>query len=169
MTRRYDFALGIDTGPTTGIALLHLAGILAPDRLGDCAEVYQCNARQASWLLAMILGRHGINGAPARGGIEAIVTGNGPAMKMRAGRQAIDQVEELSGIAAGFGVVLAARNAGTVKPWAERNDWKRLRAAGLYDLACGMPHALSALGQALYCAVLDCGMRDPLSRAERSG
>ncbi|TDB80191.1 hypothetical protein E1091_19330 [Micromonospora fluostatini] len=54
-----------------------------------------------------------------------------------------------------------ARSAAEVKPWATD---LRLAAAGLLDLTKGMRHARDAARHALYCAVRDLGLADPLSR-----
>jgi hypothetical protein len=47
-----------------------------------------------------------------------------------------------------------------VKPWAVD---KRLHAAGLLDMTAGMRHARDAARHALFCAVKDYGLPDPLS------
>jgi hypothetical protein len=52
------------------------------------------------------------------------------------------------------------RSAADVKPWAVD---KRLHAAGLLDLTAGMRHARDAARHALFCAVRDYGLPDPLS------
>ena len=57
---------------------------------------------------------------------------------------------------------LHIRTAGEVKPWATD---KRLHTAGLLDLTAGMRHARDAARHALYSAVRDYGLPDPLSRA----
>jgi len=160
------FALGIDPGPIPGIVLLHLAG---GGKLGKTAEIFQCNAATAPWLLRQLLGKDGIAGGRARCGMEAFAPGRGPGARMQTGKVTRDQVEELAGICAEHDVPVSARNAGMVKPWAEGNDWKRLRACGLYDLTAGSTHARSAAAQALYCAVWDCGYPDPVSRQGGSG
>jgi hypothetical protein len=165
--RQIAFALGIDPGPVTGVALLHLGGI----RLADGAEVFQCGIRSAPWLLGALLAslenrEPGCKAASlVRGGIEAFAAGRGAGARMRAGRATAGQVERLASVALAWGIPLAQRNAGTVKPWAEGNDSRRLRVSGLLALVPGMPHAKSALGQALYAACHDAGYPDPLRRA----
>jgi hypothetical protein len=168
MTVRYAFAIGIDPGPTTGIVLLHLSNELCPrhkapcGKPGDCAEVFQCNEAAMPWLLANLLGDHGLHGAPARAQCEAFARGRSAGAHMAAGRRTADQVERVTAICSAYGVPLAQRNAATAKPWAERNDCRRLKAAGLMPLAKAQPHAKSALSHALFCAVHDCGYPDPL-------
>lgn len=152
------FALGIDPGPTTGIALLYLdAPVLA-----DGTSVFQCNAATAPWLLSALLNsRHGIAGGRTRGGIEAFVPGRGAGARRNTGSATRDLARELRKVAEDAGMVLAVRNAAMVKPWATD---VRLTRAGLLKLVPGMPHARDGLRHALYTAVHDCGLRDPLSR-----
>jgi hypothetical protein len=57
-------------------------------------------------------------------------------------------------------VTYHARSASTVKPWATD---ARLERAGLLDLTAGMRHARDAARHALFCAVKNCGLPDPLS------
>jgi hypothetical protein len=54
------------------------------------------------------------------------------------------------------------RPAADVKPWATD---ERLDAAGLLEPTKGMRHARDAARHALYCAVRDYGLPDPLSKA----
>lgn len=157
----FAFALGIDPGPTTGVALLRLGG---PGPLAAGAEIFQCSYSAAPWLVSALLDRLAAAGSPCLGGIESFVRGAGAGARKRTGRATADQVAALREVFAARGVPLRERNAGTVKPWAERNDCKRLRASGLLDLVPGSAHAKSALGQALYTAVTDCDYPDPLSQ-----
>ncbi|MHA6626903.1 HNH endonuclease [Pseudonocardia sichuanensis] len=60
------------------------------------------------------------------------------------------------------GVRVVLRSASQVKPWATD---VRLRAAGLY--LPGKPHARDAGRHALFAAVSDCGLPDPLSNRYR--
>jgi hypothetical protein len=158
------FAIGIDPGPTTGIALLDLAAAMPSGLLARGAEIYQCNARSAPGLLQYLLAARS-DGERGAAGIEGFAPGHGPGARRRPGRVTASAVDELAGICTQYGVPVASRYAGLVKPWAEGNDWKRLRACGLYDLTPGSAHARSAASQALYTAVHDCGWPDPLSRA----
>ncbi len=70
-------------------------------------------------------------------------------------------VTELSALAADRGVKLAVRHSSAVFPWATD---KRLRAAGLYEATTGLVHARAASRHALFAAVHDGGLPDPLSR-----
>lgn len=145
-------ALGIDPGPSTGIALI---------RLGEpaAAQVFQCNAAAAPWLLARLLEEQ--KRFQVTGGIEAFAPGRG-AGAARHGSRVSRQVEELAGICAESGVPLQARFASVVKAWATD---KRLREAGLYELTAGGTHCRDAARHALFCAVYDGGLPDPLSKA----
>lgn len=156
---RMDFAIGIDPGPTTGICVLNLDTA----RPGDAAEIYQCNARAASWLLCRICDR--ITGNTARAGMEPFIRSRGPGTAMRPGQVTADQVAELNEYLTAYGVPCSAQRAGLVKPWATD---KRLDAAGLLALTPGSTHARDAARHALYCAVWNCGYPDPLSRRARS-
>jgi hypothetical protein len=63
------------------------------------------------------------------------------------------------------GVSVVQRCAAEVMPWASD---KRLTAAGLYDITRAMPHARAAARHALFAAVRDCGLPDPLSAKARA-
>lgn len=65
------------------------------------------------------------------------------------------------------GVTVVQRSAAEVMPWASD---KRLSAIGLLSVTKGMPHARAASRHALFAAVRDGGMPDPLStRARKAG
>jgi hypothetical protein len=152
-----SFVLGVDPGPSTGIAVLRLD----VPRLGDGAEAYQCNARMACWLLGQICERLRAGDRPVRGQVEGFAPGHGAGSVMKAGRITRDQVRELEDVAGQYGVPLATRYMGRVKPWS--ND-KRLEAAGLLALTAGGPHCRAGMRHALYASHWDCGYPDPLSR-----
>lgn len=61
-----------------------------------------------------------------------------------------------------LGVRVIQRSASEVKPWATD---ARLTAAGI--TAKGMPHARDGARHALFAAVRDCGLPDPLSKKGR--
>jgi hypothetical protein len=153
------FALGIDPGPSSGLALLDLTGGMAP-------RAFQCNAAAAPWLLQQILADLESLGyaGQARGGIEGFAPGRGAGAAQH-GARVSGQVQELAAICAEFGVPLTARYASQVKLWA---TGKRLRAAGLYELVPGSTHARDSLRHALFTAVNECGWPDPLSRKART-
>ena len=150
--REIAFAIGIDPGPVPGIVLLCLDAA----RLGDAAEIYQCNARSAPWLLRRICERT----PGARAGMEPFTPGHGPGARMTAGQVTAGQVTELAAILEHYGIPCSPQRNSLVKPWATE---RRLDACGLLALTAGSAHARSAAGQALYCAVWSCGYPDPLS------
>ena len=65
--------LGVDPGPSTGIAVLRLDA----RRLGRWADAFQCSIGAAPWLLARIC-EHMIAGAPAAGQVEGFAPGTAP-------------------------------------------------------------------------------------------
>ena len=78
-----------------------------------------------------------------------------------AGRVTRELIGVLADLAAGRPqVTVIRRPAGLVLPWATNH---RLAAAGLMAPTVGMPHARDAARHALYAAVRDGGMPDPLS------
>ena len=153
------FVIGIDPGPSTGIAVLDLTVPV----LAAGAEAFQVNASAACWLLQQILGPSGLAArrVTVRGGIEGFAPGHGAGSVMRAGRLTRDQVRELEDTAGQAGVPLVTRYMGRVRPWATD---KRLEAAGLLALTAGGNHCRAAMRHAIYCATHDCGYPDPLSR-----
>lgn len=150
MTRPY--VLGVDPGMTTGICRLDLGG--------GPAELAQATPGAVLGILRE-LGRSEYGGVVAVLAIERFVVGPraGRSAFPAAGRVTRELIDELQASDLADRVML--RSASQVKPWAT-ND--RLRAAGLWDLGKGMPHARDAARHALFAAVSECGMRDPLSR-----
>ena len=125
------FVIGIDPGPSTGIAVLDLTVPV----LAAGAEAFQVNASAACWLLQQILGTSGLAArrVTVRGGIEGFAPGHGAGSVVRAGLTR-DQVRELEDVAAAYGAVLSERYMGRVKPWASDT---RLEKAGLLALTAG--------------------------------
>lgn len=65
---------------------------------------------------------------------------------------------------------LHVRTASEVKPWATDIRLKRAGlGGGLFGLTEGMRHARDAGRHALFCAVRDCGLPDPLSKRVIAG
>jgi hypothetical protein len=71
-------------------------------------------------------------------------------------RNLIGQLSIMQGLSS---IEVFLRSASEVKPWATD---KRLTAAGIEGLTA-MRHAADAARHALFAAVKDCGVRDPLS------
>ena len=152
--------LGIDIGDTTGMLLPTWDRAI---RKALEVRAFQCDRATSPLLLAWILAEYGT--LIAGGGIEAFVSG--PRSLRLAGTRADPiraQHAELTGIAEAAGVRLVSRPATEVKNWATLRDDARLKAAGLHEVTAGQPHARSGAWHALYAAVHDRGLPDPLSR-----
>lgn len=152
--------LGIDPGPIPGICELILIG----DQVAD-VWVFQCSAIAAPWLVGQLLASMPDCGADGRQkvlAIERFVVGHRAAGSAHAtaGRITRDLIAPLREIGMRKGARVVLRSASEVMPWATN---KRLDAAGLLTGPKGMPHALAATRHALYAAVRECGLPDPLS------
>lgn len=147
--------IGVDPGPTTGIVAFEHPGWLLPNGI----RVVQCSANAAVTLVrTLVAQRWSVLLA-----VERFVVGRG---SMRAGQHGTvtrELIGALQSLYEGLDGPLGwrARSASEVKPWATD---ERLAAAGLLDPTKGMGHARDAARHALYAAVRDCGMPDPLSR-----
>lgn len=157
MIRHY---IGIDPGPTPGIVVLTTRG-----RRLD-VDVIQCTARISTLLLWTLLDQHraDLGQAPAVVALERFVVGRRSSRSSSAGAGATtrDLVGQLQATAEREpNVVVVLRNASQVKAWATDD---RLEKAGLLDLCKGMRHARDAARHALFAAVHDGGLPDPLSK-----
>lgn len=153
--------VGIDPGPVPGIVVLSYD----EGRLRK-AEAVQCSASLAAPVLAALLeGRHTATVVQ----IEAFVPGRNARKAGGASAITRDLVGQLRQVWEAFDSSASGRlgghwfqrAAGEVKPWATDH---RLDAAGLLDTTKGMRHARDAARHALFCAVRDGGVPDPLSR-----
>lgn len=157
------YVIGVDPGPVPGIVRLWLEYGRGPTRLLE-AEAMQVTPRLVLPVLDMLL--HG-NDGPAAVAVERFVVGR------RAARSSTPAAGTITRSMVGVITDWAGRNelgkwrryliqrsAADVKPWAVD---KRLHAAGLLDLTAGMRHARDAARHALFCAVKDYGLPDPLS------
>lgn len=147
--------IGIDPGPTPGFVMLTPRG-----RHID-TDVIQCTAHVAATILWTLLDqcRAYQSQAPAIVAMERFVTRG---RTNAAQRQTLDQVGKLQQTAANEPLVdVVLRNASQVKAWATDD---RLAAAGLLDLCKGMRHSRDAARHALFAAVHDGGLPDPLSK-----
>lgn len=149
--------IGIDPGPVPGFVVLDYTG----DQL-EHIDVAQCSARIAPQLFVSLLARDRQNLV----GIEQWVSRgrSGRSSTSRAGQATRDLIGQLRQ-APPFALVSPAdwhaRSAGQVKPWATD---ARLDVAGLLEATKGMRHARDAARHALYTAVHDGGVPDPLSK-----
>ena len=139
--------IGIDPGPTPGICVL-----------GDGPGlVMQCDHKSAFRIVrALTIAYAPI---PCRIACERFVIGPISRASKGAGAITRDLVGELSALAQEDGVFFRQRDAATVKIWSLD---ERLSRAGLLDRTKGLPHARDAARHALYSAVWDAGLPDPL-------
>jgi hypothetical protein len=149
--------IGVDPGLTTGIAVYSPAPVLRSAGAWDLLQVTRgavlpvVRALSVNW--------------PVMIAVEGFVVGPRAARSStpEGGRTARELISVLSQLA-GPDVQVVVRNASQVKPWATD---KRLDAAGV-PTTPGMRHARDGARQALYSAVRDCGLPDPLSTRHRS-
>lgn len=146
--------IGCDPGPCTGLAVLRYPGK---------PSVFQCDAdsaRDLFWYLKTEgLGTDGWRADVVLAG-EEFRAGRGPGARMSTGKVTRDLITELDALGKWHW-----RAAGQVKPWSTD---RRLEAAGLLKLTEGNTHSRDACRHALYAAVWDGGMPDPLSRKART-
>lgn len=149
-------ALGIDPGPHTGMCL---AGWHVGEALPFLAYAFECDATSAAQLLAMILRSWGHVTRAIQ--IEEFRQGR-KSVQLRGVRAAPvqDEIRLLEGYAFNYDIPVIRRPAAMVKPWA---DDLRLGKAGMAEPTARYGHARDAARHALYCAVRDLGMPDPLS------
>lgn len=149
--------LGIDPGPIPGLVALCFPG----GHPKPAIHVVQCSHGIAPRLLRTLLDLG--PEAPTWVQIERFVVGRKSMRAGRAGeitRDLIGRCAEVVAETGGRPGRFHYRNASTVKAWATD---KRLDRLGLLEATIGMPHARDAGRHALYCAVADAGMPDPLS------
>jgi hypothetical protein len=150
------YYLGVDPGPSTGIALLNLEDDCSPEW-----TVFQVNADGANWLLAAICRAYN----PRSVEYEEFVPSNRAGTKGKAAqvtRRGADQVPlvvKANCVRRVPAVFVIARRATDVFPWASD---KRLDKSG-FPLGPKFKDARAAGKHALYTAVLDGKERDPLA------
>jgi hypothetical protein len=150
------YVIGIDPGPVPGIVRLNLEYGGGPTHLLE-ADAMQVTPR----LILPVLDMLSADGR-ATVAIERFVVGRRASRSSTPAAGAITR--SMIGVVEEWldrnGHASSHRAAATVKPWAVD---KRLLAAGLLDLTAGMRHARDAARHALFCAVKDYGLPDPLS------
>lgn len=153
--------VGVDPGPIPGVAML----VTGAGRTR--AAVFQCNADAVLTLLGMLL-----DSQPAAAltvlAVEQFIVGRRAARSAAPGagmvtREMVGAVARLGDALPGIHVV--RRAAHDVMRWATD---ERLDAAGLLSVTRGMPHARAASRHALYAAVRDGNLPDPLSSKVRA-
>lgn len=147
------FVIGVDPGRTTGIAIY--------DPAAPTWDLIQCTPDAVLWII-----EHAIDDLGARRiAVERFVVGPraGRSADAKAGEITRDLIGALGTFQETYGVAVFLRSASEVKPWATN---KRLAAAGV-NTCSTMRHAADAARQALFAAVRDCGVVDPLSSKVR--
>lgn len=153
--------LGIDPGGTTGLAVL--------DFIPELGRPWSVEPTQHGGMDTLLLDLLPL----LKLGGEKLVAIEKFVVSRRSGRSATAQAGEQARLIIGgvaqlcqqHGVRLVQRPAGVVKPWATD---RRLDAAGLLAPTRGMGHARDAARHALYAAVRDLRLPDPLSMKERT-
>lgn len=150
--------VGVDPGPIPGVAVLGVDR----DKASVTQLILQCepdtvltlvgNALTSSrrWELRVLA-------------VERFVVGSRAAHLATPKAAAItrDMVGAVAAVGLGVpGVLVVQRSASEVMRWASN---KRLHAADLFTPTRGKPHARAAARHALYAAVRDCNLPDPLS------
>lgn len=160
-------AIGVDVGPIPGLVVLDLED--RADGEGRWLResfAFQCTANAVPDLLDALL----LDADQALVQVEKYVVGRKAGRVAHASASALtrDLVGQLERVVAvndrrlpGQGVRLVQRSAGEVKPWASE---ERLARARLLEPTKGMRHARDGAKHALYVAVHDAGLPDPLSR-----
>jgi hypothetical protein len=152
--------LGIDPGGTTGLADITYWPISQELRDISPSEITGGN------VLAVIGSLLSLQ-RPDLVAVEKFVVSrrSGRSSTAQAGEQARLIIGGVARLCQEHGVRFVQRPAGIVKPWATD---RRLDAAGLLAPTKGMGHARDAARHALYAAVRDLGLPDPLSRKDRT-
>jgi hypothetical protein len=159
--------IGIDPGPTPGLVLLRYT-----DHWLERSEAVQCSHGALLTVLQAFLMEDSHPDLTALVQVERFVVRRGSGKSGQAGaltRDLIGAVERevgyFSRAAFGGGVAVTQQNAGRVKGWATD---QRLAAVGLYEMTKGMQHARDAARHALFAAVHDGKIPDPLSKRHSS-
>jgi hypothetical protein len=149
--------IGVDPGPTTGIAILHW-------RAGDHGAKplavwhgYQCDAGSAKDLLRDLLR---LGDEDWYGEIEHFVPSKLPGSPVT-----VQLEDELSAVAESCGVHLDKKPMASVKPWCSARRMEASRAWATIPVK--MVDARAAAKHCLYRAVGAAGVLDPLTRGGR--
>lgn len=158
------YIIGIDPGPITGIVRIALEVNRPGSPAADGAWLRNVEALQVSAgaLVDVLEGLHAWTAFDVMA-LERFVVGNRSARSSTpgAGEATRNAVALVTDWARQHRIDRYERSAANVKPWATD---ERLTAAGITDQVKGMRHARDAGRHALYCAVRDFGLPDPLSR-----
>lgn len=149
--------IGVDPGRTTGLAVL---GVDA----GELAGPPHAAQLSPGWVVPILASTIREAGAvPVHIGVERFVVRQRAARSRTADAGALTRalIGQIQYAAESLGARVTVRSAADVKPWATD---VRLRATGLLEVCTGMPHARDAARHALFTAVHDAGLPDPLIR-----
>jgi hypothetical protein len=150
----------MDPGPTPGIVRL----TYSDDRDLLMVDVLQCSAHTALDLLEVLLRVPAGTEVYFQG--EKFVVGKGSYRTGSPGARTRDMVgSAVTMVQSGRLCVVTLRSASQAKQWATD---KRLDAAGLLGEVKGMQHAKDAARHALYTAVAEGKVPDPLSRKAKT-
>lgn len=150
---RAGIFIGVDPGPTPGIAVLVVWG-----NGTVTSDVVQCTAPVAGTIVRGFIEAAQL---PVTLAVERFVVGRASMRSSAAGAITRDLVGQLQQIAREGDVAYVERSASEVKPWAtdDRLAWVRL-----LEPTKGMRHARDGARHALFAAVKDGGLPDPLSK-----
>lgn len=153
------YVIGIDPGPTPGVVRLNL--VTRPQRPRELVGISFAQPPAADLLDTLTAYAIGDYVTVA---IERFVVGSRAARSAgaNAGTQTREMIGWVEAWADAYGHRVVRRSASEVKPWATD---ARLAAVGLIDPTRGKQHARDAARHALFCAVRNYGLPDPLSRA----
>ena len=151
--------VGVDPGPTPGICAL----LYHPERALADFRVMQINARGCMGAVQWLLNSEWGDGHRGLVAVERFVVGRRAVINSAhdAGQITRNLIGALFELGDSYEVEVKVRSAAEVKPWATDD---RLKKAGLLSSALGMPHARDGCRHALFCAVADLGVADPLSK-----
>lgn len=154
--------VGVDPGPIPGVVAL---GLDDGENLVD-PSVFQCDPASALWVVTETLASQVIGWDLKLLAVERFVVGPRASRSSTAGAGALTRnlIGNLQGIGELAGARVVLRSASEVKPWATDT---RLDAFGLLAGTKGMPHARDGARHALFAAVRDGGLADPLSRRKQ--
>lgn len=151
--------VGVDPGPIPGVVVLALEN---GKNLVD-PSVFQCDPGSALWVVTESLASEVVSWDVKMLAVERFVVGPRAARSSSAksGATTRDLIGNLQAIGELAGARVHLRSAAEVKPWATD---ARLDTFGLMGATRGMPHARDGGRHALFSAVKDCGLPDPLSK-----
>ncbi len=156
-TPRFRNIIGVDPGPVPGIVVLSVW-----DNGEFDAHAIQCSHTIASTLVDGLVRNAGEEACLIA--VERFVVGRGSMRSRKDGVITRDLVGQLQRVSNVLGTTYTERTAAAIKPWASE---ERLALAGLLEPTKGMRHARDAARHALFAAVRDGGLSDPLSCQRR--